>query len=82
MTQLSDGADRLSVRIDDRVAASVPDYVLGLLAVPAIEVGPAHPAVADRLTAAEDALHRAPGQPGSSELPASPAGGRRTGRWR
>ena len=70
MTQLSDGADRLSVRIDDRVTASVPDYVLGLLAVPAIEVGPAHPAVARRLTAAEDALHRAGlDKAGVSELP-------------
>ncbi|SBT43342.1 B3/B4 domain-containing protein [Micromonospora auratinigra] len=70
MTQLSDGAQPLSVRIDDRVTTSVPEYVLGLIAVPAIQVEPAHPAVSALLTAAEDALHRADlDKAGVAELP-------------
>ncbi|MFI7221324.1 B3/4 domain-containing protein [Micromonospora maritima] len=70
MTQLDDGADRLTVRIDDRVLTSVPDYVLGLIAVPAVEVGPASPTVSALLTSAEDALHRADlDKAGVAELP-------------
>ncbi|MFI5925826.1 B3/4 domain-containing protein [Micromonospora sp. NPDC051543] len=59
MTQLSDGAATLTVRIDDRVLTAVPDYVLGVLAVALVEVVPAPPAVSAMLTAAEDALHGA-----------------------
>ncbi|NYF55874.1 B3/B4 domain-containing protein [Micromonospora purpureochromogenes] len=70
MTQLSEGADRLAVRVDDRVLTAVPDYVLGLIAVPAVEVVPEHPVVAALLTAAEDALHTARlDKAGVAELP-------------
>ncbi|MEV4386823.1 phenylalanine--tRNA ligase beta subunit-related protein [Micromonospora sp. NPDC049580] len=70
MTQLSDGADTLTVRIDDRVLTAVPDYVLGVLALPAIEVAPAPPRVTALLTAAEDALHAADlDKAGVAELP-------------
>ncbi|MDG4796532.1 phenylalanine--tRNA ligase beta subunit-related protein [Micromonospora sp. WMMD1082] len=59
MTQPRDGADALTVRIDDRVLTAVPAYVLGLIAVPAVQVAPADPTTASLLSTAEEALHRA-----------------------
>ncbi|GIJ79200.1 B3/B4 domain-containing protein (DNA/RNA-binding domain of Phe-tRNA-synthetase) [Micromonospora phaseoli] len=59
MSQLRDGADALEVRVDDRVLTAVPDYVLGLIAVPVVAVAPADPGVSALLTAAENAMHGA-----------------------
>jgi DNA/RNA-binding domain of Phe-tRNA-synthetase-like protein len=49
----------LSVGVDARVWERVPGYVLGLIAVPDVGVVADAPQVADRLTAAEDALRNA-----------------------
>ncbi|NUR31390.1 MAG: hypothetical protein HOV83_37050 [Catenulispora sp.] len=46
-----------TVAVQDRVLDRVPGYVLGLIAVPAVEVVPTPPPVSDLLRAAEDALH-------------------------
>lgn len=51
------GPRPLTVTVDARLSARVPGYVLGLIAVPDIEVTRDAPAVDARLTAAEDALH-------------------------
>ncbi|MEV0126400.1 phenylalanine--tRNA ligase beta subunit-related protein [Streptomyces sp. NPDC050703] len=48
----------LTVTVDDRLFDRVPGYVLGLIAVPDIDVAAADPAVSSSLTEAEDALHR------------------------
>ncbi|MFI1306889.1 B3/4 domain-containing protein [Streptomyces sioyaensis] len=53
------GARPLTVTIDARLTERVAGYVLGLVAVPAIDVVRDAPEVAARLTAAEDALHAA-----------------------
>ncbi|MFF6997869.1 B3/4 domain-containing protein [Streptomyces sp. NPDC008313] len=50
-------ARTLTVTIDARLTARVPGYVLGLIAVPDIEVVKDAPAVTARLGAAEDTLH-------------------------
>ena len=47
----------LTVSVQDRVLDLVPGYVLGLIAVPAVEVTPTPPEVSELLTAAEDRLH-------------------------
>jgi DNA/RNA-binding domain of Phe-tRNA-synthetase-like protein len=57
MDRTSPGAAALTVTIDERLSERVPGYVLGLIAVPDIEVGRDDPAVGALLTAAEDALH-------------------------
>ncbi|MFV2102978.1 B3/4 domain-containing protein [Micromonospora sp. LOL_024] len=59
MSQLRDDAHALEVRVDDRVLTAVPDYVLGLVAVPVVAVAPADPGVSALLTAAENAMHGA-----------------------
>ncbi|MCX5388052.1 B3/4 domain-containing protein [Streptomyces sp. NBC_00083] len=66
----------LTVSIDPRLTERVPGYVLGLIAVPAIDVvgtgaGPDAVDTGARLTAAEDALHAA--GPGTAEVSALPA---------
>ena len=48
----------LTVHVQDQVLARVPQYVLGLIAIPDVEVGPTTPEISDLLTAAEDAVHR------------------------
>ncbi|BFU45309.1 B3/4 domain-containing protein [Krasilnikovia sp. MM14-A1004] len=55
MPQLTDPGG-IRVTIDDRVSERVPGYVLGLIAVPALDVPRDHPAVERLLTAAEDAV--------------------------
>lgn len=57
MSSASPAAGALTVTIDERLSARVPGYVLGLIAVPDIEVVQDDPAVGALLTAAEDALH-------------------------
>ncbi|MFJ5774439.1 B3/4 domain-containing protein [Streptomyces sp. NPDC093094] len=52
------GAGPLAVSVDAQLRERVPGYVLGLIAVPDVVVADA-PQVADRLAAAEDALHAA-----------------------
>ncbi|MFT2016125.1 B3/4 domain-containing protein [Streptomyces sp. 796.1] len=61
----------LTVAIDPQLTERVPGYVLGLIAVPQVEVVRSVPAVADRLTAAEDALHAA--QLSKADVAALPA---------
>lgn len=51
------GNRTLTVTIDARLSARVPGYVLGLIAVPDIDVVKDAPAVAEQLTTAEDTLH-------------------------
>ncbi|SHN13304.1 B3/B4 domain-containing protein [Cryptosporangium aurantiacum] len=48
--------DPARVTIDERVLALVPHYVLGLIAVPELDVPPGDPAVEALLAAAEDAV--------------------------
>ncbi|QIQ03034.1 B3/B4 domain-containing protein [Streptomyces liangshanensis] len=57
MDSTSPGASTLAVTIDARLSERVPAYVLGLIAVPDIDVVKDAPAVDALLTAAEDALH-------------------------
>ncbi|MFI6474057.1 B3/4 domain-containing protein [Streptomyces sp. NPDC050516] len=52
-------AGALTVTIDARLSERVPGYVLGLIAVPDVDVVRESPEVGARLTAAEDALHAA-----------------------
>ncbi|GAB1640068.1 B3/4 domain-containing protein [Krasilnikovia sp. MM14-A1259] len=47
---------RTRFTIDDRVLQRVPDYVLGVIAVPALDVPPGHPVSELLLAAAEDAF--------------------------
>lgn len=65
------GARTLTVTIDARLSERVPGYVLGLIAVPDIDVVKDAPAVAAQLTAAEDDLHAA--QLSKAEVSALPA---------
>lgn len=67
---MSQAANTLTVAVDERVTARVPDYVLGLVALPAIEVTATDEGVAALLTAAEDELHRA--HLGKAEVSALP----------
>lgn len=58
------------ITIDDRVLAHVPEYVLGVIAVPALDVPRSHPRVETMLTTAEDALQaRGLDKAGVSALP-------------
>uniref|UniRef100_A0AAU2VV55 Phenylalanine--tRNA ligase beta subunit-related protein n=1 Tax=Streptomyces sp. NBC_00008 TaxID=2903610 RepID=A0AAU2VV55_9ACTN len=57
MDSTSPAAGVLTVTIDERLSERVPGYVLGLIAVPDIEVVSDAPAVGALLTGAEDALH-------------------------
>ncbi|WNF27791.1 phenylalanine--tRNA ligase beta subunit-related protein [Streptomyces sp. C11-1] len=57
MDSTTPGTDTLTVTVDARLTARVPGYVLGLIAVPDIEVVRAAAAMDGLLTAAEDALH-------------------------
>lgn len=60
----------LTVSVQDRVLDRVPGYVLGLIAVPTVEVVPTPPEISDLLTSAEDALHaRELGKADVSALP-------------
>lgn len=60
----------LTVTVDPRIHTRAPHYTLGLIAVPAIEVTGAEPAVDALLTGAEDALHaRALGKADVAALP-------------
>jgi anthranilate synthase/aminodeoxychorismate synthase-like glutamine amidotransferase len=59
MDSVPAGASTLTVTIDERVSERVPGYVLGLIAVPDIEVVKDTPLVGELLTAAEDELHGA-----------------------
>ncbi|MER5970723.1 phenylalanine--tRNA ligase beta subunit-related protein [Streptomyces sp. NPDC002055] len=53
------GAGPLTVTLDARLSDRVPGYVLGLIAVPDVEVVKDVPTVTAQLTAAEDKLHAA-----------------------
>ncbi|MEV7775202.1 phenylalanine--tRNA ligase beta subunit-related protein [Kitasatospora sp. NPDC086791] len=66
-----DRTGTLDVSIDDGLLALVPGYVLGLIAVPAVEVVKGAEAVDALLTDAEDELHRA--RLGKSDVSALPA---------
>ncbi|WP_434594147.1 B3/B4 domain-containing protein [Streptomyces sp. A5-4] len=57
MDSTTPGAGALTVTVDERLSERVPGYVLGLIAVPDIEVVRVAAAVGALLTAAEDALH-------------------------
>ncbi|WP_431782433.1 B3/B4 domain-containing protein [Streptomyces chumphonensis] len=60
----------LTVTVDPGIHTRAPHYTLGLIAVPAIEVTGAEPAVDALLTGAEDALHaRALGRADVAALP-------------
>ncbi|MDI3405793.1 B3/B4 domain-containing protein [Streptomyces cavernicola] len=59
MDSPSTGTRTLTVTIDARLSERVPGYVLGLIALPDVDVVKDAPAVARQLTAAEDALHAA-----------------------
>ncbi|MEV5505216.1 B3/B4 domain-containing protein [Streptomyces orinoci] len=63
--------DSLTVTIDERIVTRVPGYVLGLIALPEIEVTRFSGAVDALLTEAEGALHRE--SPGRAEIAALPA---------
>ncbi|MFJ4794056.1 B3/B4 domain-containing protein [Kitasatospora purpeofusca] len=52
-----DRTSALKVIVDESLLARVPGYVLGLIAVPAVDVAAAAAEVDDLLTAAEDAVH-------------------------
>ncbi|MFJ8431959.1 B3/4 domain-containing protein [Kitasatospora sp. NPDC094019] len=52
-----DRTSALKVIVDESLLARVPGYVLGLIAVPVVDVAAAAPEVDDLLTAAEDAVH-------------------------
>ncbi|MCA6095473.1 hypothetical protein LE181_25310 [Streptomyces sp. SCA3-4] len=56
-TTAARAAGTLTVSVDERLFGSAPDYVLGLIAVPDIEVAAAAPEVASLLAEAENALH-------------------------
>ncbi|MER7753307.1 phenylalanine--tRNA ligase beta subunit-related protein [Kitasatospora sp. NPDC097643] len=71
MDRTTSTVDTLTVTIDDGLLERVPGYVLGLIAVPEIEVGKDDAAVDALLTAAEDELHRA--SLGKAEVSALPA---------
>lgn len=52
-----DRTSALKVIVDESLLARVPGYVLGLIAVPVVDVAAAAAEVDDLLTAAEDAVH-------------------------